>query len=124
MASSHNSASFYLLPTRAWELLIGSLGAILKQPGFFRKAERNLGHLSVAAILVLPFIQIDLVHPRVDALIVCLATLIALWTRPIVLQNNALATAIGKVGDISFSLYLVHWPIFAIVRNMYVGELP
>jgi SGNH domain (fused to AT3 domains) len=54
---------------------------------------------------------------------VCLATLIALWTRPTLLQNNAVAAAIGKVGDISFSLYLVHWSLFALVRNIYLGGL-
>ena len=124
MASGHPSASFYLLPTRAWELLIGSMGATWQKPDLFRKAERNLGLFSVAIILVLPVIQIDPIHPRFDALVVCVATLIALWTRPTVLQNNVLAAALGKVGDISFSLYLVHWPLFALVRNVYIGELP
>jgi peptidoglycan/LPS O-acetylase OafA/YrhL len=124
MASSHPSASFYLLPTRAWELLIGSLGATWRKPDISRKVEGNLGLLSVAIILVLPVIQIDPIHPRFDALIVCLATLIALWTRPTLLQNNVVAAAVGKVGDISFSLYLVHWPLFALGRNIYMGELP
>ena len=124
LVSGHPSASFYLLPTRAWELLIGSMGATWKKPDLFRKAERNLGLFSVAIILVLPVIQIDPIHPRFDALLVCLATLIALETRPTILQNNVLAAALGKVGDISFSLYLVHWPLFALVRNIYIGELP
>lgn len=124
LVSGHPSASFYLLPTRAWELLIGSMGATWKKPDLFRKGERNLGLFSVAVILVLPVIQIDPIHPRFDALVVCLATLIALETRPTILQNNLLAAALGKVGDISFSLYLVHWPLFALVRNIYIGELP
>jgi peptidoglycan/LPS O-acetylase OafA/YrhL len=124
MVSGHPSPSFYLLPTRAWELLIGSLGATWRKPNLSRKIERNLGLLSVAVILVLPVIQIDPIHPRFDALAVCLATLIALWTRPTILQNNVLAAALGKVGDISFSLYLVHWPLFALVRNIYTGGLP
>jgi peptidoglycan/LPS O-acetylase OafA/YrhL len=124
IGSGHPSANFYLLPTRAWELLIGSMGATWPKPDFFRKVERNLGLLSVAIILVLPVIQIDPIHPRFDALIVCLATLISLWTRPTILRNNGLAAALGKVGDISFSLYLVHWPLFALARNIYIGELP
>ncbi len=122
--SGHPSASFYLLPTRAWELLIGSLGATWRKPDISPKVEGTLGLLAVAIILVLPFIQIDPIHPRFDALIVCLATLTALWTHPTLLQNNAVAAAIGKIGDISFSLYLVHWPLFALVRNIYIGELP
>jgi peptidoglycan/LPS O-acetylase OafA/YrhL len=117
------AASFYLLPTRAWELLIGSFGAICRKADFFTKAE-HLGLLSIAVIILLPVIQIDPLHPRFDALAMCLATLIALWTRPKILQANILAALIGKVGDISFSLYLVHWPLFAFARNIYLGELP
>ena len=123
LVADYPSASFYLLPTRAWELLIGALGATWK-PNLGARSERNVGIVAAAVIFLLPALQLDPVHPRFDALLVCVATLAALWTSPAILRNNVVATALGKVGDISFSLYLVHWPLLALSRNMYLGPLP
>src|SRR5262245_54840610 len=123
MVQTHPAAGFFLLPTRAWELLLGSLGATWQRADLLRKAN-GLGALSIAIILVFPVIRLDPIHPRFDALVVCLATLLALWTRPTILENNVFAAAIAKLGDISFSLYLVHWPLFALVQNIYLGEVP
>jgi hypothetical protein len=119
---NHPYSTFYMLPTRAWELLTGSLGAMVSPPMLFKRSERLLGVLAFAAIL--PFWRLDPIHPRLDAIIVCIATLAVLWTRVGILQNNILAIGLGKVGDISFSLYLIHWPLFALAKSVYLGELP
>ena len=72
------SASFYLLPSRAWELILGSLCAL---PAV-RERVRSLPARIDSAWLALPIMASSLiwgwdeVHPRTDALLVCLATAI------------------------------------------------
>ena len=62
-----------------------------------------------------------------NALLVCVATLV------IVLRNSSWLNAgiptrvLASVGNISYSLYLVHWPVIAFIQNAWVGggrELP
>jgi peptidoglycan/LPS O-acetylase OafA/YrhL len=120
------TAAFYLLPTRAWELMIGACGALWFRdaPATPRATARLVGPPALLSVLVVSSLAIDAVHPRWDALIVCAATLTAIWARVGVLERGPLAATLGWFGDISYSLYLVHWPIFAFARNVFVGEVP
>lgn len=123
-------ATFYLLPTRAWELLIGSTGALWT----LRKniqGKQTITHIcqflfipSLLSIFLLPFFPIDGAHPGLNALLVCIATLIILL-RNSPAANSALPTILfAKIGDFSYSLYLVHWPITVFMKNCWVGSGP
>lgn len=116
------SATFYLLPTRAWELGIGSIGALTLGKLEFDKTLSVLFWPTLIALLIIPFAPISPVHPGIDAIIVCLATLVVILRRHIILNENVVARAFARVGDFSYSLYLVHWPIFAYVNNIYATE--
>ncbi len=121
-------ATFYLLPTRAWELLLGSIGAFLASESNSSSkgmAIRWAGGLFYPALAALVFIVASPVagdYPLTHTAIACTATLI------IILRNHASASntlpflALSKIGNISYSLYLVHWPIFAFMNNAWVGE--
>lgn len=123
-------ATFYLLPTRAWELLIGSVGALsMLSPANdqYHIVSRLIRLLFVPALLclvLLPFFTITGNHPGLIAAMVCLATLV------VILRNNprlnaALPTRwLAHVGDFSYSLYLVHWPVIALMKNAWVGSTP
>jgi peptidoglycan/LPS O-acetylase OafA/YrhL len=117
-------AAFYLLPARAWELGMGALTAYFggrskRVPPAFVAA------LGLAAVLALSFFPIDFVHPRLDALLVCLATSSVILAQPAFLNRGPITRALGAAGDISYSLYLVHWPLFALANNVYAaGEVP
>jgi peptidoglycan/LPS O-acetylase OafA/YrhL len=114
------AAAFYLLPTRAWELLVGSVCAI----GFVGKSARVPRPLLVVALLLLllvPGMGFDTVHPRGDALLVTLATAILLLGRSRALQSGPLTAGFARIGDWSYSLYLVHWPLFVFASSAYVG---
>lgn len=123
-------ATFYLLPTRAWELLIGSVGAlwVLSPPNdryqIISKLVRLLFVPAVLCLLLLPFLAVTGNHPGLIAGLVCFATLIVILRNSPQL-NDALPTRwLAHIGDFSYSLYLVHWPAIALMKNAWVGSSP
>jgi len=123
-------ATFYLLPTRAWELLFGSLGAlwVLSPPNdqyqIISRLIRLLFVPALLCLLVLPFFAVTGNHPGLIAVLVCLATLIVILRNSPQL-NAALPTRwLALVGDFSYSLYLVHWPVITLMKNAWVGSTP
>ena len=115
--------TFYLLPTRFWELLMGSVLAI----GAFRLPEspwvRNL--LSFAGLVLILASTVLLTSrspfPGLNAIPPCLGTALILYagTKGTTVTNGLLATRVPVfIGLISYSLYLWHWPIF-----VFVGEI-
>jgi peptidoglycan/LPS O-acetylase OafA/YrhL len=121
-------ATFYLLPTRAWELLMGSAGALLvAAPG---AASRIAGSRvvraaffpSLAILLILGAVPIGDRHPGAGALLICLATLFVILRHHEGLEQAAITKGLARVGDISYSLYLVHWPIISLLKNAWVGQ--
>jgi peptidoglycan/LPS O-acetylase OafA/YrhL len=123
-------ATFYLLPTRAWELLIGSVGALWALRASDERLRaigaiiRHLFVPSVACLLVLPFLPAVGVHPGANALLVCLATLVVILQNSPWLNAAAPTKVLAHIGDFSYSLYLVHWPIIALIKNAWLGNDP
>lgn len=121
------AATFYILPTRAWELLIGSSGAlwILRlKSGDGAVPQRFLAYLFVPSILcliLLPFFPFGGEHPGLNALLICVATMIVILSELDVLSAALPVKFLARIGDFSYSLYLVHWPIMAFVKNAWVG---
>jgi len=123
------AATFYLLPTRGWELLLGSLTAIYyeRMPKLFEK-EIVRNSLSVVGLLLIIFAVVNFDHetpfPSVFALIPTIgAVLIILFSSngsvtDFILRNRLL---IG-IGLVSYSAYLWHQPVFAFARNILVFE--
>lgn len=116
------SAAFYLLPGRAWELGLGSLGAWAHARGW-RAAPgwRPPAALVLLAVLALPLPAWAGGHPGTNALLIGLATLAVLLSNAPAPPPRALQPLV-RLGDLSYSLYLVHWPLIAFVNNAWVGE--
>lgn len=122
-ARNYPSATFFLAPTRAWELLMGSLLAILPLRivrehvnDNFREVFSALGiALIVAAIL---FFHEDMQFPGFAALIPAGgAALIVAFARPGTVVGGLLSRKIVVgIGLISYSAYLWHQPLFAFAR--------
>lgn len=113
---THPTAVFYLLPFRAFELLIGCALAL---PGVeFPKSRAvavsavSIGIAMIVAgmLLITPTVP----FPGVIALVPCLGTAAVIWggeqvsTWPSRLLGSPPFVAVGRL---SYSLYLVHWPI-------------
>ncbi|MBI2731995.1 MAG: acyltransferase [Aquabacterium sp.] len=126
------SGAFYLLPFRAWELLLGSVCALpglasrLKSahaPSPTKRFDSGWLWLPIMAWSLLH--GVDSTHPRTDALLVCLST------AGLILQPSAMLQStrpwmrpLHWIGDISYSLYLVHWPLIALAKNIWLQEVP
>ena len=120
-------ANFYLLPTRGWELLIGSIGALWALRPQERQSQNTSGLVNrlfipgVLCLLALPFFPVTGGHPGVSALLVCIATVVVILKNSQLLNAAWPTRALAVIGDFSYSLYLVHWPIMAFMKNAWVG---
>lgn len=119
--ASHNSpvANFYLLPTRAWELLAGSLCTLATMRG---RLETNgtLSALGLGLILV-AVVRLDASSalPGVGTLLpvagTCLIILFSREAKDPVGRLLSTRPFVG-IGLISYSAYLFHQPLYAFAR--------
>ena len=127
-------ASFYLLPTRAWELLSGSLVAIVPVHVLQRKKAlcEILSWVSMLCIIIPCFVYTkNTPFPGIAAIPPCLGTAIFIWSSNQSGDSNHQLSAnwlISKrgivfIGLISYSLYLWHWPLFAFSHYWVLGTL-
>jgi peptidoglycan/LPS O-acetylase OafA/YrhL len=106
------SAAFYLLPTRAWEMLAGGLVFLLQ-----KQLTKNTTHLKIYELLGFICIITSIVlfnsqtlWPGWKALLPTLGTCLVIIGNQShsILSTTKLHTVIGKW---SYSLYLWHWPL-------------
>ena len=116
--------AFYLLPTRVWELLAGSLAswAMLRRPNL--SIHRGLKYIAFIVVLIVCLKPLDVLHPRLDALVVVIGTTILLLGHDDWVPKSLATRALVYIGDVSYSLYLVHWPLFAFANLGYLGQVP
>jgi len=113
--------TFYLLHTRAWELLAGSILALhLKEIRLSRFAAEALSVVG-AGILLLCFFVYDrnTTFPGMAALPPCLATVFLLWSNishQTLVKKVLSSRPFVAVGLISYGLYLYHWPVLVFTR--------
>jgi peptidoglycan/LPS O-acetylase OafA/YrhL len=124
MTPSKPGAAFYLLPTRAWELAIGSVGALAFDRASGSIWARKYLWVAVILLVVIPIIGPASWQGSPVNLLICLATLVVILAKSPVLQQALPIRALARIGDISYSLYLVHWPLFAFANNAYVSPVP
>jgi len=128
-ALHYRAAAYYLMPARAFELLVGALLVVL--PAARMSAVPRLGALALSVSgmgLILyssVFFSKVIWFPGLNALVPCLGTaLVILFAKsdtPIVgsILTNRLVVGIGKI---SYPAYLWHWPIIAFL-NIYLVDI-
>ena len=112
------TANFYLAPTRAWELLAGSMAAFVVQKQGIQKSN-FLATLGLAAIIFSIFFYDETTpFPSVYALVPVIGVvLIVLHADKETYAAKLLSTkGFVGVGLISYSAYLWHQPLFAFAR--------
>ncbi|MCG5240512.1 acyltransferase family protein [Azospirillum doebereinerae] len=119
--------AFYLIPTRAWELLLGSLLALGAVPAFRSRMANEAGGLLGLGLIgwsVASFTSAT-AFPGLNALYPCLGAALLIHT-------GGMGTVVGRllslapivfVGAISYSLYLWHWPLIVFTNYYSFGEM-
>ena len=120
---NHPSFNFYVLPTRMWELLTGSILAYFEITKGHRSKHKTL-------ILILPTIGLLLIghsilffndkmfHPSFYTLSPIIGVCLIIWFShkdELITKILSIKLFVG-IGLISYSLYLWHYPIFAFSR--------
>lgn len=120
------SPAFFLLPTRVWELGAGSFLAVWpRQPGRFASLAAFTGALLLIGGLIVPVYKLHALIPA--AVPVVFGTALLVWSGQGG-QRHGLTPLLGsapmvRVGLISYSLYLWHWPVLVFSRYYLVREL-
>jgi peptidoglycan/LPS O-acetylase OafA/YrhL len=119
-------ASYYLLPARAWELLMGSLLAFRVLPA---PRHRLQAEIEALAGLALIFISVftyrpDTSFPGLMAIPPVLGAALIIHAGMAGSPSSALrllgVAPVRFVGVISYSLYLWHWPIIVFATYYYI----
>ncbi len=119
--------TFYLLHTRAWELLAGSLLALHLKELRISQATAEAMSATGAVILFLCFFMYDrnTPFPGIAALPPCLATVFLLWANinhTTALKKTLSSRPLVGIGLISYGLYLYHWPVLVFARYYFDRE--
>jgi len=123
LTPDNHRSSYFLIHTRAWELLLGSVIALGLIPAPVRTWQREsastIGLLAIAVAVVCfgektPF-------PGYAAVLPCLGAALIIWAGGTTLVARGLSFApIVFVGLISYSLYLWHWPLIVFAKLLLV----
>ena len=120
--------AFYLLPTRAWELLIGALVSAYEykvgKPQWHAKLKEGFSAVGLLLILASIFFFNDKVPtPSFYTLMPTLGAFIIMFAHKRTLTGSLLGSKpFVYVGLLSYSAYLWHQPIFAYSRQRSILE--
>ena len=127
ISSSHSGFNFYLLPSRGFELLLGSLLAKLELDNGRMNRNSSLILNKILPIIGLSSIFYSLIFfndkmllPSFYSLVPIIGTMLVIWFS----HKDELVTQILSnrsivfFGLISYSLYLFHFPVFAFARYL------
>ncbi len=134
---SYQSFTFYMILSRSWELNIGVLLALyLAKTGPItcsRSIRETLSFAGLGMILICFLTYgVDTPFPSYTALLPCLGTAFLLFANsphagedasPTLLQRSTSLPPLVFLGQISYSLYLWHWPVFVFFHHITLREM-
>jgi peptidoglycan/LPS O-acetylase OafA/YrhL len=122
MRSDRSAQAFFMSPPRAWEFLVGSIVALEGFPVLRHALARQIARGIALVMLAIPIFSLRQGpgFPGINALLPCLGATLFIWSGigvPSQIRGRFSPFHIAKFfGQISYSLYLWHWPLFTFAR--------
>lgn len=127
--SESSKWAFYILPTRAWEIIMGALAAIFLQYKHQNTFDLRISNIISSLGLILVTFSIFTYNkstplPGINLLIPTIgATLIIIFSKEKTLVNKLLKNKLLVFcGLLSYSLYLWHQPVFSYIRAYSINK--
>jgi peptidoglycan/LPS O-acetylase OafA/YrhL len=128
VVKTNPDGAFYLLPWRAWELLLGSLLAMMPLPKSRGWQDHILGATGLALIVggMVRFSE-STVFPGYAAAVPCVGAVLVIFAGR---EGKGLAARLLSlkpvtfIGLISYSIYLWHWPLIAFTKYTFRYDAP
>lgn len=117
MLARDPAAAFFLMPFRVFEFCIGSAAVLIEGRGTQARPLRQWLSAGGIVLFVTSLLVLDEESrfPGVNALLPCLAAFLIILGRADTLVGRALSGRVMRYfGRVSYSMYLVHWPIIAL----------
>lgn len=129
--TAYPGAAFYLLPSRAWELMLGSGLALAVLGGRFKKTPRTgrevAGVVGLGLIAIAVFTYDETTpFPGAAALLPCVGTALLIYAGTAgsyVVGHLLSLRALVFFGLLSYSLYLWHWPVIVFLKHYLLTPL-
>lgn len=126
----HPAATFYLLPTRAWELASGGVLSMVISNKYFSKINNNIESYLATLGIVLILSSYFIFTGREDGY--NFSAILPVLGTVLIIAFSSTDNFIGRllsfkpvvyIGKISYSLYLWHWPIIVFLKSYYSSML-
>ena len=126
---THQAATVYLVPTRAWELLFGSILALGIIPQLQSNFHRSIFSIVGLGIIIFSvgFYTEETLFPGATALAPVLGASLIIYSGigggASIISKFLSLKPIVYIGLISYSLYLWHWPLIVFVKYLIFRDL-
>jgi peptidoglycan/LPS O-acetylase OafA/YrhL len=127
MRTDRSANAFFMSPPRAWEFLIGGLIATPGLPVLRRAPAQQIARVIAVVLIAIPVFSLrpGPGFPGFNALLPCIGAAVFIWSGiGVPTQSRGRYSPlhiIRFIGQISYSLYLWHWPLFAFARFSKAG---
>ena len=118
--------AFFATPTRIWEILIGAIGSLFSFPS--EQKSRSIKILTISSLVGVAcsavFLDGWMKFPGINAIPIVLSTLfLVVYGHQVSFVSKILnLRPLIWMGEMSYNLYLVHWPILVILKHQFGGD--